>query len=91
MYAAILLITAAGNPEQVQKGRKTIRNAIVGIVIIFVAYELVGLIMYTLVSGQLKDFATKSGQEVEIRGVGEWNELEKLRQKCFDISLPGAR
>lgn len=44
-------ITSAGNEEQSIKGRKTITNAIIGLVIIILSYTIVNVIQNTLTGG----------------------------------------
>lgn len=41
-------ITAAGNEEQAEKGRKALTNAIIGMVIIIMAYAIVNILSQTL-------------------------------------------
>lgn len=41
VYSGILYITAAGNPDQAKKGQQGILNAIIGIIIISLAYVIV--------------------------------------------------
>ncbi|MBI5412250.1 hypothetical protein HZA43_03700 [Candidatus Peregrinibacteria bacterium] len=41
IYAGVLMVTSGGNEEQVTKGRKVITYAIIGIVIIVLAYTIV--------------------------------------------------
>ena len=40
LYSGILYVTANGNPEQVKKAQQGILNAIIGIVIIVLAYAI---------------------------------------------------
>jgi hypothetical protein len=46
-------ITSAGNAEQAEKGRATLVNAIIGLVIVMVAWLLVSLVTNTLLKGTL--------------------------------------
>lgn len=48
MYGGFMFMTSAGNPDQAAKGRKTLINAIVGLVIAVSAGIIVNLIMRTL-------------------------------------------
>ena len=48
MYGGFMFMTSAGNPDQAAKGRKTLINAIVGLVIAISAGIIVNLIMRTL-------------------------------------------
>jgi|SRR3989344_9253028 len=50
-------ITAAGNEENAEKGRKTLVNAIIGVVIIVLAYVIINVIVNT-VSGSGGLFGT---------------------------------
>ncbi|MBI4449588.1 hypothetical protein HY634_00855 [Candidatus Uhrbacteria bacterium] len=40
VYAGYLWMTAAGNEDQVEKAKTTIRNAVIGIAIVFAAYAI---------------------------------------------------
>lgn len=51
IYGGIQYTTAGGSPEQATKGKTTIINAIIGIVIIFVAIILVRVVTGILTSG----------------------------------------
>lgn len=53
IYGGIQYTTAGGSPEQATKGKTTIINAIIGIVIIFVAIILVKTVTGILLSGEL--------------------------------------
>lgn len=44
-------LTAAGNEEQAEKGRKAILNAIIGLVVVILAYAIVNIVTHTLTSG----------------------------------------
>ena len=48
LWGGFLILTAAGNEERSGKGRKVIINAIVGIVIIFLAWTIVKLVFDVL-------------------------------------------
>ena len=43
-------ITSAGNEEQSEKGRKTLTNAIIGVIVVVLAYTIVTVIVNTLTS-----------------------------------------
>lgn len=45
IYSGILYITAAGNPDSAKKGQQGIINAIIGIVIIVLAYTIITVVM----------------------------------------------
>lgn len=47
IYSGILYITAAGNPDQAKKGQQGVVNAIIGIIIIVLAYVIVGVTINT--------------------------------------------
>lgn len=47
LYSGILYVTANGNPDQVKKAQQGILNAVIGIVIIALAY-----VIFTAVRGQ---------------------------------------
>jgi hypothetical protein len=44
-------ITSAGNEEQAEKGKKAIINAIIGLVVVILAYAIVTIISGTLITG----------------------------------------
>jgi hypothetical protein len=44
VYSGILYISAAGNPDQAKKGQQGIINAIIGIVIIVLAYTIISVV-----------------------------------------------
>lgn len=46
-------ITAAGNDEQAEKGRKALTNAIIGLVIVILAYAVVNIIIQTLTTNDI--------------------------------------
>ena len=52
IYGGILYVTAAGNQENIDKGKKIIMYAVVGIVIILLAFALVNTILGGLGAGQ---------------------------------------
>lgn len=51
IYAGFIYLTAAGNPESAKKGQQGIINAIIGLVIIFLAYAIVRAVVSLLGSG----------------------------------------
>jgi len=51
IYAGYLWMTSAGNPEQIDKAKKTLRNAAIGLVIIFSAFSIVSFIIGMLEGG----------------------------------------
>ena len=53
-WAGFTMITAYGNPEGLEVGKKTFRNAIVGFFMILVAFILVNWIVFTLTGLNLK-------------------------------------
>ncbi len=48
IYSGILYLTAAGNPDAAKKGQQGLVNAIIGIVIIILAYVIVTVIASTV-------------------------------------------
>lgn len=48
LYAGYLWMSSAGNAEQIEKAKKTLRNAIIGLVIIFAAFMIVSFIISAL-------------------------------------------
>ena len=47
-FGGILILTAGGSPEQVNKGKKAIYHAIIGIVVAFGAWAIINTIMVLL-------------------------------------------
>jgi hypothetical protein len=50
-YAGILVLTAGGSQERVKRGRTVFTNTVVGLVIIFCSWLIIGTIMNTLGGG----------------------------------------
>lgn len=48
IYSGILYITAAGNPDSAKKGQQGIINAVIGIVIIILAYVILKAVVSTV-------------------------------------------
>jgi len=48
IYSGILYITAAGNPDAAKKGQQGIINAVIGIVIIILAYVILKAVVSTV-------------------------------------------
>lgn len=64
LYAGYLWMTSAGDPEKVKKAQNTIKNAIIGLVIIASAWAIVSFILNALIS------ATQPGGGVSGIGAG---------------------
>ena len=47
VYSGILYVTAAGNPEQAKKGQQGLINAVIGIIVIVLAYVILTAIAGT--------------------------------------------
>jgi hypothetical protein len=47
VYSGILYITAAGNPDQAKKGQQGLINAVIGIIVIVLAYVILHAIANT--------------------------------------------
>lgn len=52
VYGGFMIILSFGNPERVNKGKAVFMAAVVGLVIAFSAYALIGFILDTLGVGQ---------------------------------------
>jgi hypothetical protein len=48
IYGGYLYMTAQGNEDQVEKGKDVIKNAVIGIVIIFLAYTITNFVISKL-------------------------------------------
>lgn len=48
LYSAFMVITAGGNPENIDTAKKTATYAIIGLVVMFMAYTFVRLIAWML-------------------------------------------
>ena len=53
MYGGFLMITSAGNPSGVEKAKKTISGAIIGLIIAVLAYAIVTAIMNVVTAGEV--------------------------------------
>ena len=51
VYSGILYITAAGNPDQAKKGQQGLINAVIGIIIIALAYTILAVVSNTASGG----------------------------------------
>ena len=51
IYAGFLIMTSGGNEEKVTKGRKTMINAVVGLIVIFSAFAIVQFVINSLTNG----------------------------------------
>ncbi len=49
IYAGFLYMTAQGNEEQVEKAKGLIKNAIIGIVIVFMAYAITSFVTTNII------------------------------------------
>jgi hypothetical protein len=49
-WGAIVLLTSGGNQENVKKGRKIITSAIIGAIIVYAAFLIVGTVLGVIVS-----------------------------------------
>ena len=74
VYAGYLIMTSAGNDSQIEKGKQTLRNAIIGLAIITSAYSITWF-AYKLAAGDDK----YSGDYIEIREDNRPN-LDPLNQ-----------
>ncbi|MBI4457695.1 hypothetical protein HY633_01900 [Candidatus Uhrbacteria bacterium] len=50
IYAGFLYMTAQGNEDQVEKAKTLIKNAIIGLVIMFLAYAITGFVITAVAS-----------------------------------------
>lgn len=66
LYAGYLWWSAGGNDEQVNKAKTTLRNAVIGIIIIFISYALTLFVFRTVlsvrVSGPAESDIEKAGE-----------------------------
>lgn len=51
IYGGFLILTGGANEENVSKGRKTLLYAVVGIIVIFLAWSIVSLVFTSLLEG----------------------------------------
>lgn len=66
------IMTAAGSPAKISKGREIITAAIIGLIIALFSYFIIDTIIKVL-AGQV---TTGPGQIPTIKGLGPWNKLE---------------
>ena len=48
IYGGLLWLTSGGNPDRIKKGKDILMWAVIGLVVIFVSYNLVNLIITTV-------------------------------------------
>jgi hypothetical protein len=48
VYGGIMWLLSGGNPERVKKGTEIIKNAVIGIVIVFTSYMIINFILTTV-------------------------------------------
>jgi uncharacterized membrane protein YwzB len=53
MWGGFTILTAAGDEEKVKKGRTVIFHAVLGIIVILLAYAIVNWVVQALTSGAL--------------------------------------
>lgn len=53
VWGGFQYLWSGGDPKKVEKGKETLKNAVLGIVIIFFAYTLVNTLIKVLASGSL--------------------------------------
>lgn len=87
VISGLIFVTAQGSSEKIQQGKKVIRNALVGLAIILLAYEVVGVIYTTLLPGG--DVTKSEGANVSsgvktdksVFNAGWWN-FKAIVDKC---------
>ncbi len=63
IYGGFLYMTAQGNDEKIKRAKNVITGSIIGIIIIFSAYTLVGFVISNIVSPAVSDAPAASGEE----------------------------
>lgn len=58
IYGGIMWLISGGNPDRVKKGTEIIKNAVIGLVIIFTSYMIINFILV----------------KVEFKGSGSWSD-----------------
>ena len=53
IYAGFLWMTAAGSDEKVDKAKKTLTNAVIGIVLVVAAYAIASFVLQTAIFGPI--------------------------------------
>lgn len=48
IYGGFIWMTAGGDPKKVEKGKDMIKNAVIGLVIVFAAYAITGFVLRNL-------------------------------------------
>ncbi|MFA6393583.1 MAG: pilin [Patescibacteria group bacterium] len=48
IYGGIMWVISGGNPDRVKKGQDALKNAVIGLVIIFTSYMIINFVMTTL-------------------------------------------
>ncbi len=62
VYGGLVLLTSAGNPEKVTKGKTIMINALIGIVIVFTSYMII-------------QFTLSALKGIDYNQAGGWNEI----------------
>jgi len=63
IVGGIIWITSAGNPEQVKKGKKILVGTLIGLLIVFFAWQVVNLIVCGLSRGAIAESCQIFGQK----------------------------
>jgi len=60
IYGGFIMIFSGGSPDRVQKGKQTLLNAIIGLVIVFSAYAIIQFTLSAVGFEQLDTWFTTS-------------------------------
>lgn len=64
IYGGFLYMTAQGNDEKIKKAKNVITGSIVGIIIIFSAYTIVGFVITNIVTPAVSDAPASGGGDL---------------------------
>lgn len=65
IYGGFLYMTAQGNDEKIKKAKSVITGSIIGIIIIFSAYALVGFVINNIVTPAVTDAPASAGGDAK--------------------------
>lgn len=82
MYASLLFITAQGDSEKIVKGRKAIRAAVTGLVIVMLSYQIIGIVLSILINNG-NVLGDRPGNVPTGTSIAQpWDSLANIKNKC---------
>ena len=86
IYASILFITAQGKSEQIDKAKKVLQNAVVGLLIVMFSYQIIGYLLSVLIT---KNILSTDAPTVSMPGItrDNWADLSGLCDSKEDLEF----